>query len=78
MGLYVEPFRKAVAILTASVAANAEKRKEPYTMTDIVWFGIERVAKEYGVLTEAGDVAPEFRDQLDLMVEMVQQADVNG
>ena len=42
MGVYVEPFRKVVAVYLADIA--------DMTLTDIIWEGIETVAKAKGVL----------------------------
>ena len=70
MGIYVEPFRKAVAILAA--------RECNMSMTDVIWCGIEAVAKTKGILDMEGKVTPRFKDQLEVTAEIVKQSEVNG
>jgi len=70
MGVYVEPFRKAVATYMA--------RHLKMTMTDIIWIGIENVAKAHGVLTPNGEVAAEYKNEIEVETEIVKQSEVNG
>ena len=70
MGIYVEPFRKAVALLAASECGM--------TMTDVIWAGIESVAKGRGILDGEGAVTKKFADQLAATLEIVRQSEVNG
>ena len=70
MGVYVEPFRKAVATYMA--------RHLKMTMTDIIWIGIENVAKAHGVLTSNGDVAAKYEQEIEVETEIVKQSEVNG
>lgn len=70
MGCYVEPFRKAVATYMA--------RHLKMTMTDIIWIGIENVAKAHGVLTPNGDVAAKYKQEIEVETEIVKQSEVNG
>lgn len=70
IGIYVEPFRKAVATYLA--------KHLKMTMTDIIWIGIESVAKAHGILTVDGSVAAEYRDEIAVETEIVKQSEVNG
>jgi hypothetical protein len=70
MGIYVEPFRKAVALLTA--------RECGMTMTDVIWSGIEAVAKGRGILDADGKVTTQYQAQLEAATEIVKQSEVNG
>lgn len=70
MGIYVEPFRKAVALLTA--------RECGMTMTDVIWSGIEAVAKGRGILDADGKVTAQYQAQLEAATEIVKQSEVNG
>jgi len=70
MGIYVEPFRKAVAVFLA--------KHLHMTMTDVIWLGIDSVAKAHGILTLEGKVAPKFKAQLDIETEIVKQSEVNS
>ena len=70
MGVYVEPFRKAVAVYLADIA--------DMTLTDIIWEGIETVAKAKGVLLPNGDVAPEHKANIELAVAVVKTSKVKG
>ena len=70
MGVYVEPFRKAVALLAA--------KECDMTMTDVIWSGIESIAKGRGILDVDGKVAKKFADQFAATLAIVEQAEVNG
>jgi hypothetical protein len=70
MGCYVEPFRKAVATYMA--------KHLHMTMTDIIWIGIENVARSHGVLKSDGSVADEFKPEIEAETEIVCQSEVNG
>ena len=70
MGIYVEPFRKAVAILTA--------QELNMTMTDLIWHGIESTAIAHGILNQEGAVTPRYKAQLRMATEIVKQSEVNG
>jgi len=70
MGVYVEPFRKAVAVYLADIA--------DMTLTDIVWQGIETVAKEKGVLLPDGKVAPKHRANIEVAMSIVKSSKVRG
>ena len=70
MGIYVEPFRKAVALLAA--------KECEMTMTDVIWAGIESIAKGRGILDSDGKVSKKFQAQYDATFAIVTQAEVNG
>lgn len=70
MGVYVEPYRKAVAMLTA--------KECDMTMTDVIWAGIESVAKGRGILDGDGNVSDKFLTQYKATLAIVEQSEVNG
>ena len=70
MGMYTSPYRKAVAILLAKML--------DMSMTNVMWGGIEILAKTYNVLDKDGNVNEEFKQQLELEIEIVKQCEVNG
>jgi len=70
MGVYVEPFRKAVAVYLADITNKS--------MTDIIWQGIETLAISKGVLLPSGEVAPEHKAQVALAVEVVKTSKAKG
>ena len=70
MGIYVAPFRKAVALLAA--------KECEMTMTDVIWSGIETIAKSRGILDADGKVSKEFQAQYNATLAIVRQAEVNG
>ena len=63
LGAMVEPRKKAIAIVTASVLAGGGK---PISQSDIVWRGIENIAIGAGVLNTSGDVTPDFVDAVTI------------
>lgn len=70
MGVYVEPYRKAVALLAASECGM--------TMTDVIWAGIESIAKGRGILDGDGNVTDRFMSQYQATLAIVEQSEVNG
>ena len=70
MGFYVEPFRKAVAVYMA--------KKLNMTMTDVVWLGIENLARAHGVLDINGQPSAKYRAELAAATEIVKQSEVSG
>lgn len=63
MGVYVPPFRKAVAVYLADLTDK--------TMTDIIWEGIETVAKSRGVILPSGEVAPQHLAAINTTIEVI-------
>lgn len=70
MGVYVEPIRKAIAVYLAS--------KLDMTMTDVIWLGIENLAKAHGILTIEGKVSAKYKAEIAAAVEIVKQSEVKG
>ena len=70
MGIYVEPFRKALALLTAD--------KLNMSLTDLIWHGIESTARGAGIIDEYGKVTKKYATQLRVAIEIVKQSEVNG
>lgn len=68
LGAMVEPRKKAIAIVTAAVVAG---KGRPLTQTDIIWEGVARLAREYGVLGDDGNVTPQYADAVLLATESV-------
>lgn len=68
LGGMVEPFVKAVTLVTAAVwAGNGRK----ISQTDILWEGVSRLAQEAGILDANGKVTTEFADAVTLAEESV-------
>lgn len=61
-GGMVPPRKKAIAMVTAAVAAGAGKM----SVLDLIWKGIENIARSLGVLDENGEVTEKFRDAVTL------------
>ena len=70
MGVYVEPFRKAVAVYLADIA--------DMSLTDIIWYGIETIAKQRGVILPSGEIAPEHKANIDIALAVVRSSKVRG
>lgn len=70
MGVYVEPIRKAIAVYLAN--------KLDMTMTDVIWLGIENLAKAHGILTIEGKVSAKYKAEISAAVEIVKQSEVKG
>lgn len=70
IGIYTDPFRKAVAVLLADLT--------DMTLTDIVWHGIESIAKSRGVITAEGHISEKYLDQFKVVLETVKQSEVNS
>lgn len=70
MGVYVEPFRKAIAVYLA--------RRLGMTLTEVIWRGIENLAIGNGILDSEGRVTPAFRAEIDAATEIVKQSEVKG
>lgn len=72
LGAMVEPRKKAIALVTASVIAGSGK---PLNLSEIIWIGIENLAKGYGVLDENGEVSSGYADAVTIAEAAV--ADTN-
>lgn len=62
LGGMVPPEKKAVAIITAAVVAGNGK----LTVLDLMWRGVENIARTVGVLDANGKVAEKYRDAVKL------------
>lgn len=58
IGGLVPPRKKAIAIITASILAGEGKMG----VLDLLWRGVENIARTVGVLDSAGNVTERFRD----------------
>lgn len=70
IGIYTDPYQKAVAVMLADLTEM--------TMTDIVWQGIETLAKAHGIITTDGKIAEKYKNQFEVAMETVKQSEVNG
>lgn len=70
MHIYTNPFRKAVALLAANEC--------DLSLTDVVWAGIEAVAKGRGILDGEGNVTQKFADQFAVVLELVKQTETKA
>lgn len=68
LGGMVEPFMKAVALVTAAVWAKDGRK---LSQTDMLWIGVSRLAQQVGILDADGKVTPEFADAVTLAEESV-------
>ena len=64
LGGMVPPEKKAIAIITAAVVAGDGKM----TVLDLMWRGVENIARMVGVLDANGEVAEKYRDAVKLTV----------
>lgn len=62
LGGLVPPEKKAIAMITAAVVAGDGK----LTVLDLMWRGVENIARMVGVLDENGKVAEKYRDTVAL------------
>ena len=67
LGGLVPPEKKAIAIITAAVVAGDGK----LTVLDLMWRGVENIARTVGVLDANGEVAEKYRDQVRLTELMI-------
>jgi len=66
---YVTKWRKAVITVTASVA--------DLTMTDILWSGVETIAKTRGILDADGNVTKEYAARVAIAEALIDQTGVD-
>ena len=62
LGGMVPPKKKAIAMVTAAVVAGQGKM----TVLDLMWRGVENIARTVGVLNSDGSVADKYRDAVTL------------
>lgn len=62
LGGLVPPKKKAIAMITAAVVAGDGKM----TVLDLMWKGVENIARTVGVLDANGEVTPKYKDAVTL------------
>jgi len=62
LGGMVPPKKKAIAMVTAAVVAGQGK----LNVLDLLWRGVENIARTVGVLDTNGDVSAQYRDAVNL------------
>jgi len=62
MGAFVTPRKKAITMVTCAVVAGDGKM----TISDLMWRGVENIARTVGVLDANGQVAEKYRDTVKL------------
>ena len=62
LGGLVPPEQKAIAIITAAVVAGDGR----LSVLDLMWRGVENIARTVGVLDANGEVAEKYRDAVKL------------
>lgn len=62
LGGLVPPEKKAIAMITAAVVAGEGK----LTVLDMMWRGVENIARTVGVLDANGRVTEKYRDAVAL------------
>lgn len=62
LGGMVPPEKKAIAMVTAAVVAGEGK----LTVLDLMWRGVENIARTVGVLDANGQVSEKYRDVVKL------------
>lgn len=70
LGGMASPHRKAVTIVTAAVYAGDG---DPISQTDMLWIGVETIAKQLGILDQDGNVTPQYADAVLLAEAMVRE-----
>ena len=70
IGIYLDPFRKAVALLVAE--------KSGKTLTDVIWQGIESMAIGFEILDVHGKISKEYKTKMVSIMAAVKQSKVNG
>ena len=66
---YVTKWRKAVIAVTAAVS--------DMSMTDLLWSGVEAIAKTRGVLDKDGKVTKEYENRVAIAEAMIEQTGVD-
>lgn len=62
LGGMVPPKKKAIAMITAAVVAGDGK----LSVLDLMWRGVENIARMVGVLDENGQVSDKYKDAVQL------------
>ena len=64
LGGMVPPEKKAIAMITAAVIAGEGK----LTVLDLMWRGVENIARTVGILDDEGKVTAKYADAVKLAV----------
>lgn len=75
LGGMASPHRKAVTIVTAAVYAG---NGEPISQTDMLWIGVETIAKQLGILDKDGNVTPAYKDAVTVAEALVRENHKNN
>lgn len=62
LGGLVPPQKKAIAMITAAIVAGDGK----LTVLDLLWKGVENIARTVGVLDASGNVTAKYKDAVTL------------
>lgn len=62
MGSFVTPRKKAITMVTCAVVANGGEM----TISDLLWRGVENIARMVGVIDANGNVAEKYRDAVTI------------
>lgn len=66
---YMTKWRKAVIAVTAGVC--------DVSMTDLLWLGVETVARQKGILDAEGKVTKEYENRVAVAEAMIEQTGVD-
>lgn len=66
---YITKWRKAVINVTAAIS--------DMSMTDLIWCGVETIAKTKGVLDKDGKVTKKFENRVAVAEAMIEQTGVD-
>ena len=62
MGAFVTPRKKAITMVTCAVVAGEGEM----SISDLLWRGVENIARTVGVLDKNGEVAERYRDAVTI------------
>ncbi len=62
LGAFVTPRKKAITMITCAVVANGGEM----TISDLLWRGVENIARTVGVIDANGQVAEKYRDAVTI------------
>jgi len=62
MGSFVTPRKKAITMVTCAVVANGGEM----SISDLLWRGVENIARMVGVIDKNGEVAEKYRDAVSI------------
>ena len=62
MGAFVTPRKKAITMITCAVVAGDGQM----TISDLLWRGVENIARTVGVLDASGNVTAKYKDAVTI------------